>query len=261
MSSTRYGMFGRYSFEGRTIKISRPVSSGSKTVSSKDAKIFCKITQATIQLFRRMRAPDIMREWRDQISIAFRNANKRAGRSPIDLPCQYLLLARVHDRWGGLPKIITKALDAKWPEGLKITCRATDCEIYLENVKADLYQKGLLSHKQRSKITKAEANMKARDILKKDPEITGRELAQKIGCSNGLISELPAWRAVQEQRKKGRKPKKRRLTNRMLKVAGTGKKDQVLKELILEQQADEKEDDRQAKLYIDPKKGKLQIHD
>lgn len=119
------------------------------------------------------------------------------------------------------------------------------------------------------RISLKEANIRAREIYKKPSNryIKARDLAKKISCSVGLISKLPVWKAVQEQLKqerieKGRKDSKEiRLTNKMLTVTGTGKKDQVLiNKLIVEQKADLQEDDHQAKLFLSNKKKPL-THD
>lgn len=116
----------------------------------------------------------------------------------------------------------------------------------------------------KSRISREEANVEARKILKKNHNIKARDLAKKIPCSIGLVSKLPVWKAVQEQRKqelkKGRKAKKVRLTKKMLKIAGTGKKDETLNRLIVQQQADIQEDDRQAKLFLSEQKKPL-THD
>lgn len=109
----------------------------------------------------------------------------------------------------------------------------------------------------RPRISVKEANIRAREIYKKDSDwhIKARDLAEKIPCSVGLIPKLPIWKAVQEKLeqeriKKGRKAKKVGLTNKILTITGTGKKDQVLNKLILEQEADTQEDGRQAKLFL-----------
>jgi hypothetical protein len=56
------------------------------------------------------------------------------------------------------------------------------------------------------KISTHEANLRARDILKKYPNITARELAAKIGCAVGTVSGLTSWKAVQAKRKAGHQP-------------------------------------------------------
>ena len=53
-----------------------------------------------------------------------------------------------------------------------------------------------------TRLTKNEANVKAREYLRKHPKAKARELANGIGCSVGLVPELTAWKAVQEERKK-----------------------------------------------------------
>jgi hypothetical protein len=90
-----------------------------------------------------------------------------------------------------------------------------------------------------AKLTKAEANIKAREFLRENPNATSRELAAGIGCSTGLVSKLPAWQAVKEQRDKGRQPKKAgniALTPKMEQVVGV--EGDALAKLISEQESD-----------------------
>jgi hypothetical protein len=58
-------------------------------------------------------------------------------------------------------------------------------------------------------ITASEANFQAREILQAEPDITIRSLADRIGCSIGLVSGLSAWRAVQDARRAGRRPREK----------------------------------------------------
>jgi hypothetical protein len=91
----------------------------------------------------------------------------------------------------------------------------------------------------RPKASKDEANIKAREFLRQNPNATSRELATGIGCSSGLVSKLPAWQAVKEQRDKGRQPKKSgnvSLTPAMERTIGV--EDESLAKLIREQDAD-----------------------
>jgi hypothetical protein len=86
-------------------------------------------------------------------------------------------------------------------------------------------------------VPKDEANIKARAYLLRNPAATVRELADGIGCSTGLVSKLPAWKAVQDRRKQEqqRKVKVVRLTPRLQGVVGV---DDELNQLIAEQKAD-----------------------
>jgi hypothetical protein len=91
----------------------------------------------------------------------------------------------------------------------------------------------------RPRIRKGEANIRARAILKQDPDLTAKELAKKVPCSIGLIPELPAWQAVMEERKKGRKPKSPKAVSLTGKTeAVVGEEDPTLKALIEEQAGD-----------------------
>jgi len=98
------------------------------------------------------------------------------------------------------------------------------------------------------KITKEEANIQARKLIKENPSITARQLVKKIPCSLGLVSQLPAWKALQEYKKKtfgGKKPKMIPLTKELEYILGT--KDEQLNQLIVEQAEGDKEKPR---LYI-----------
>jgi hypothetical protein len=113
--------------------------------------------------------------------------------------------------------------------------------------------------------TKDEANIKARAYLREHPDAKARELKEGIGCSLGLVSGLPAWKAVREQRAKGRKPRKAgvvSLTPKMGNVAGT--KDNQLEKLVAEQQADSElsplEDDPPARDDGAPREAKVYRH-
>jgi hypothetical protein len=96
-----------------------------------------------------------------------------------------------------------------------------------------------------SRITRKEANTKARDYLLRNKHREGsakpvsvRELAGAIPCSTGLAATLPAWKAVQEQREKPAKVRTVPLTDKMLAAAGQGEKDEVLNRLIDEHLCD-----------------------
>ncbi len=111
---------------------------------------------------------------------------------------------------------------------------------------------------------KDEANIMARQYLKDSPNATARELQARIGCSIGLVSKLPAWEAVQEQKSKGREPKKAKVVSLTAKLQRTaGDEDKSLAKLIDEQDADAEpspmQDDprrdgspRRAKVYRKP---------
>jgi hypothetical protein len=102
-----------------------------------------------------------------------------------------------------------------------------------------------------SRIDRGEANRRACEALK-DPKLRSvRKLAKAIGCSEGLIAQLPAWRAYQDQLKKMDKskaggPKAIRLTDAVL--ASQGQDDPELERLIAEQRADDIAEQRQHRL-------------
>jgi hypothetical protein len=88
-------------------------------------------------------------------------------------------------------------------------------------------------------MSKEEANHRARDILREYPEISVRELARRIGCSTGLVSQLIVYRMVRERLDSDAQPKKPKtvsLSDDLL--AMTGRDDEALKRLIEEQEAD-----------------------
>jgi hypothetical protein len=114
----------------------------------------------------------------------------------------------------------------------------------------------------RPKMMKNEANIKARDYLRKHPNATARQLAKGIGCSTGLVSGLPAWQGVNERRQKQRQTKKATvvsLTSKIERTAGT--QDQSLARLIDEQMEDAEpsplEDDPPDDRQGAPRKAKL----
>lgn len=90
----------------------------------------------------------------------------------------------------------------------------------------------------RSRTTREEYNLRAREALKSPKLRSARGLARAIGCSLGTVSKLPAWRAYQEKakRQKARAPKAVALTEGVL--ANQGAEDKELERLIAEQQAD-----------------------
>lgn len=80
-------------------------------------------------------------------------------------------------------------------------------------------------------ITSHEANVKARELLDSDADFRDkgqREWAKAIGCSVGLVANLPAWRAIMEETGRSRKtaanaserPKAVSLTRTVLAMTG-----------------------------------------
>ena len=101
------------------------------------------------------------------------------------------------------------------------------------------------SVRQEPRISKKEANVLARHLLKKNPFLKARELAKQIRCSVGLVSQLPAWQAVQEKRKAGWTPRNLRavrLTEELQENLSQGERDDVLKQLIKQQDREMKVD-------------------
>lgn len=109
------------------------------------------------------------------------------------------------------------------------------------------------------RVSKDEANIIARDTLKADPAFankSARQWSESIGCSLGLVAELPVWKAVQEQKRRAlpaSRPGAVSLTpaleanvdrrGKVGKAISTGTKDtQVLNALIAEQARDDASD-------------------
>ena len=65
------------------------------------------------------------------------------------------------------------------------------------------------------RITREEANERAIPFLEENWKISQRDLAEELGCSPALVGNLPAWRAVQEERKQGATPKRVTLTRKL----------------------------------------------
>jgi hypothetical protein len=113
--------------------------------------------------------------------------------------------------------------------------------------------------KETRKITREEANIEVRRLLKETPswDWTVTKLADKIGCSRGLISQCPAWKAYKERRDRVRKEgtiNTVSLTSEMEAVLGAGEPDEVLQQLIAEQEEEGREDARHPKLYLSHEK-------
>jgi hypothetical protein len=105
------------------------------------------------------------------------------------------------------------------------------------------------------KITKDEANVRARDLIKENPSITIAKLSEKLSCSTGLVSELPVWRVLMDYREKTfgtKRPKMVPLTKNLEYILGT--QDEKLNQLIAEREGEEREDERKARLYLSHKK-------
>lgn len=68
---------------------------------------------------------------------------------------------------------------------------------------------GAPPRRRRSGMPAEEANLLVRAILKQEPYIRIRLLADRIGCSIGQVSGLPAWKTVQDARRAGRRPREK----------------------------------------------------
>jgi len=194
-----YGKFGRRPSGVRIHKIPGRRDSHEEFVSKENGEILREITCSIIRLIK---LPDVMKEWRYQIEIAFQES---PGQKVDTLAKAYFILAWIHDTWGGLNKIITKELDAKRPENLRIRYYPVNCKIYLANVETDLGQKGLLSKAESPEKTQdaktelgkskrpegKKKRTRERGITKKDVEIQARNPIQEPEDSSTLsVTEL-----------------------------------------------------------------------
>ena len=92
------------------------------------------------------------------------------------------------------------------------------------------------------RLSRDEINVKASKYLKEHPKATARALSKGIGCSLGVVTDLPAWQALKKERARDRKPKPPTVvsfTDKMQAVIGEGE-DEALKQLIGEEEEEEK---------------------
>jgi len=107
------------------------------------------LTREVTQL---VKYPDVMNEFRKQIKAHLKIiADTPLGKRILpDLTGDYWVIAIIHDDKGGHPKILADELRSKVPKNYKLEYRLEYSGIALENVKADLEQKGLWPHKQKN---------------------------------------------------------------------------------------------------------------
>jgi hypothetical protein len=144
------------------------------------------------------------------------------------------------------PHIVKQISDAKdfcerLYERLPDAGAAEDLTVAMDDLRGRIFEgmKVIQAAERLPRISMAEANIKAREHLNKHRDAKVRDIANGIGCSVGLVAQLSAWKAVQSERQKGRKPKAPGavgLTDAV--IANTGKKDATLQRLIGEQQDD-----------------------
>lgn len=143
-------------------------------------------------------------------------------------------------------RLLDKVIDWKWPS---LTDKLFNKEILVSYTKGNRTSKPktivddlcafaelLRSFASRKGMPLTEANLKLRPILNKNPYITAKAAAAKVGCSESTIVNTDAWKQVKEGLKKGRKPKAQRLTDTRLKI--TPVEDAELQKLIDEQEKD-----------------------
>jgi hypothetical protein len=95
-------------------------------------------------------------------------------------------------------------------------------------------------------VTREKANKRAMELAQADPSFvdrTQREWARAIGCSDGLVAQLPFWQATMERTGRGKPksaaaPKVVSLTRAVEATTGEGTRDEVLNRLIAQQDAD-----------------------
>ena len=84
------------------------------------------------------------------------------------------------------------------------------------------------------RFARGECNVKVREILRKNPKMSSREIAMKLGCSHTTVAKQSAFKAVYNNLKAGRKPKACFLSK-----AEEGKE---LQQLVADQSKDQKSD-------------------
>lgn len=144
-----------------------------------------------------------------------------------------------YKKWLELPKeerfphVFTKRIEGEQSIPVEVVGGAAAVADRAESVESGNGANG------RRGMSREEANYRARGILRENPNITVRELASRIGCSTGLVSQLTSYRVVRERLDSDAQPKKPKtvsLSDDLL--AMTGRDDEALKRLIEEQEAD-----------------------
>jgi hypothetical protein len=151
--------------------------------------------------------------------------------------------------WAGIP-LKTGEYAYKWEKLIRSALEQVKLRDKLDaTTKTEKQENG--GEETKVRITKDEANVRARTLIQENPNITIRKLAGKIPCSIGLVSKLPVWQALQEYKKKTfgtKKPKIVPLTKELEYILGS--KDENLNQLIAEQENDEKQDKKRSKYYL-----------
>ena len=193
--NARYNHFGRRS-EVREIRIPRPRSKPQTGPTFDKGEKAEEIYSATTRKVRSLvKNKGALAYWRKQVETAFDNSPAVGEERDIEtLAANCLVLARVHDRYGGLPKIITPDLWGKRPEGYRVRCGSARCEVYLENVMVDLEERGLLlpQKQERPKADeKADADAPQGPDRKKSPSIR-KQRAEETEALDGIWSSVMA---------------------------------------------------------------------
>ena len=157
---------------------------------------------------------------------------EQGGKDAMDaLRCLYRQLRRLgrrapSDLWGRIQQEFWEASELAAGEG----CETTPMGRLREKVR----------------ITRDEANVRAREALNNPKIRSARKLAAAIGCSVGLVARLPAWRAYQEGLEKlGIKTKSPKAVGLSKAVEmDLGQNDSELQGLIGEQRTEDLADQR-----------------
>lgn len=135
-----------------------------------------------------------------------------------------LVRGRAEPTYLSNPKITTYTITAKGIEALNN-----------DNATTSLKRQGA------TKITKDEANMRARDLLRRNPKFahkTQKEWAAAIGCSSALVNNLPTRKAIMEKRKTESPVQPRVTSINKMTFDLNGRGDPELEKLIGEQTTD-----------------------
>lgn len=98
------------------------------------------------------------------------------------------------------------------------------------------------SHSKRTRMRKDERNIAARNILRKNPSASTRQIAAALGCSPAAICALPAYRKVREAFEDGRVPKSIKVQSLTNKTDTTRAK--RIRDLAVEQENDDRSNGR-----------------
>ena len=93
-------------------------------------------------------------------------------------------------------------------------------------------------HRRKPRVSCEDANVKVRELLRRKPNATQRELAELVGCAASTVGNTPAWKAVSAKRKSGAKPRAERFSKKL--EDSIGVHDKTIESLTKEQESEDK---------------------